>query len=367
MGLAQTQLLRRAEGDQLAACLAALGAQLDQPVAGADHIEVVLDQDDGVARIQQLGKGAHQLGDVVEVQAGGGLVEHEERALARELLARLAGLLRGLDQVAGQLQALRLTAGQRRHRLTQLHIVQPHIGQRLQRAHHVHVLREQTHRFGHGQLQHVGDAELLVEPLDGDLTHLGAKARAIAVRATQVHVRQELHLDVLKPGAPAGGAAPRARVEAEGAGGVLALARQRRHGKQGAHGVEGTHIAGRVGAGRLADGRLIDKVDRAQPVGTQQLVVLAGRVGGQAEVAQQRGVQDVLDQRRFARSAHPGHAHQALQRERDVQVLQVVLTRALQDQARRVFGHRAAQAQADGAARTQVGTGQGLGVPELIG
>jgi len=269
--------------------------------------------------------------------------------------------------VAGQLQALRLPARQRWHRLPQLHVVQPHIGQRLQRTHHVHVLREQAHGFGHGQLQHVGDAEFLVQALDGDLAHLGAETRAVAVRATQVHVGQELHFDVLEARAAAGGTAPRARVEAEGAGGVLALTRQRRHRKQRAHGIERTHIAGRVGAGRLADGRLVDEVDRAQPVGAQQIVVFAGRVGGQAEVAQQGRVQDVLDQRGLARAAHAGHADQALQRELDVQVLQVVLSRALQDQARRVLGHRAAQAQADGAARAQVGAGQRLGLLELIG
>jgi hypothetical protein len=55
-----------------------------------------------------LRKRAHQLGDVVEVQAGGGLVEQEQRALLRH--APGAGDRRGLGQEAGQLQALRLAA-----------------------------------------------------------------------------------------------------------------------------------------------------------------------------------------------------------------------------------------------------------------
>ena len=363
---ALAHLLGRAEGHQLAAFVAAFGPQLDQPVARADHVQVVLDQHDGVAGIQQARKRAHQLGDVVEVQAGGRLVEHEERALARHLLAGLAGLLCGLHQVACQLQTLRLAARQRRHGLAQLHVVQAHVGQWLQRAHHVHVLAEQAHGLGHGQLQHVGDAELAVQALDGDLAHLGAKARAVAIGAAQVHVGQELHLHVLEARAAAGGAAPVARVEAEGAGRVLALARQRRHGEQGAHGIESAHVAGRVRAGRLADGRLIDEVDGAQPVGAQQFVVLAGAVGGLAEVAQQGRVQDVLHQRGFARAAHAGDAHQALQRDLDVQVLEVVLARALQQQLGRVAFDLAARAHADGAARAQVGAGQRLGLLQFI-
>ncbi len=70
----------------------------------------MFDQDDGVARIQQLAKGPHQLGNVVKVQTRGGLVEHEERAFARDTLARLAGLLSGFHQVARQFQALRFAA-----------------------------------------------------------------------------------------------------------------------------------------------------------------------------------------------------------------------------------------------------------------
>src|SRR5205085_6663526 len=76
-------LLGRAEGDELAAGVAAFGAEVDQPVRSADHVEVVLDDDDRVARLEELPERAHQLGDVVEVQARGRLVEHEKRAAPR--------------------------------------------------------------------------------------------------------------------------------------------------------------------------------------------------------------------------------------------------------------------------------------------
>jgi hypothetical protein len=89
--------------------VAAFGAQVDQPVAGAHHVEVVLDHDQRVAGVQQLAQRAHQLGDVVEVQAGGRLVEQEQLALARRGLA--AGGCCGRPRPgARQLQALRLAA-----------------------------------------------------------------------------------------------------------------------------------------------------------------------------------------------------------------------------------------------------------------
>ena len=63
--------------------VAAFGAEIDDPVRAANHIQIVLDHQDASARAQQALEGAEQLRDVVEVQAGGGLVEDVERAFAR--------------------------------------------------------------------------------------------------------------------------------------------------------------------------------------------------------------------------------------------------------------------------------------------
>ena len=72
----------------------------------------------------------------------------------------------------------------------------------------------------------------------------------------------------------------------------------------------------------------------------------AGGVGGFAEMAQERGGQYVLDQRGLARAADARDAHQALQREFDVDVFEVVLARTFQNQARCVVAHRALEAHA---------------------
>ena len=78
-------LLGRARGDQVAALLAALRAHVEQPVGGLDHVEVVLDHDDGVALVDEPLQHLEQLLDVGEVQAGRRLVEDVERPPGRDL------------------------------------------------------------------------------------------------------------------------------------------------------------------------------------------------------------------------------------------------------------------------------------------
>ena len=72
-------LLGRPLGDDPAAAGAALGAEVDDPVGRLDHVEVVLDHDDRVARRGEAVQHLEQLADVVEVQPGRRLVEDVER------------------------------------------------------------------------------------------------------------------------------------------------------------------------------------------------------------------------------------------------------------------------------------------------
>ena len=71
-----------AGGDDLAAAAAAFGAHVDDPVGGLDDVEIVLDDEQGAAAVDELAEGGEELGDVVEVEAGGGLVEDVEGAAA---------------------------------------------------------------------------------------------------------------------------------------------------------------------------------------------------------------------------------------------------------------------------------------------
>ena len=95
-------------GDDPAAAGAAFGPEVDDVVGRLDDVEVVLDDDDRVALVDELLQHVEQLARVLEVQAGRRLVEDVERAAG----AALRQLLRQLD-------ALRLAAGQRRRRLAE--------------------------------------------------------------------------------------------------------------------------------------------------------------------------------------------------------------------------------------------------------
>jgi hypothetical protein len=89
------------------------GAQVDDPVGVGHHRLVVLDDDHGLAGVDQPVEQGEQLLHVGEVQAGGGLVEHVDTAL--------------LAEVGGQLDPLPLTAGQRGERLSELEVAEPHV------------------------------------------------------------------------------------------------------------------------------------------------------------------------------------------------------------------------------------------------
>src|SRR5258708_151875 len=92
----------RALGDDAAAAFAAFGAEVDDPVGLLDDVEVVLDDEHGVAEIDEALQDVEEFSNVVEMQAGGGLVENVKRA---------AGLAFG--KLASEFDALRFAAGKR--------------------------------------------------------------------------------------------------------------------------------------------------------------------------------------------------------------------------------------------------------------
>ncbi len=265
-----------------------------------------------------------------------GRMERRGHHLRRPLGQHLHRTAAHLDQVPRQLQALRLAPGERGHGLPEPQVIEAHVRQRLQARHHVLLAREEGERLVHRELEHLGDGA----PVHLHLEHLVAVAPAVAVRAAQVHVGEELHLDVLEAVAAAGGAAPVAGVEAEGAGRVAARLRFRRAGEDVADGVERAHVARGVGARGAADGRLVHEhhvVDARRAV---HLAEGAGRFRRLAQVLEQRRVQHVLDERGFPRARDARHAHEAVEGELDVDVLEVVLGDAAKREPRRIGGRR---------------------------
>src|ERR1700740_146179 len=92
----------RALRDDAAAAFSPFGAEIDDPIGLLDDVEMVLDDEHGVAEIDEALEYVEKFSHVVEVQAGGGLVKDVERA------ASLA-----LGEFAGQLDALGFAAGKR--------------------------------------------------------------------------------------------------------------------------------------------------------------------------------------------------------------------------------------------------------------
>ena len=239
-------LLRRALRDDLAALLAALGAEVDDAVGRLDHVEVVLDHDDGVALLHQPVEHLQQPLHVREVQAGGGLVEDVERAAGRHLA-----------QLRGQLHPLRLAAGQRRGGLAEPDVVEPHVVQRLQAALDLRDVLEEVDRLLDRHVEHVGDRLAL----EAHLERLAVVALAVALLARHVDVRQEVHLDLDLAVAAADLAAPALDVEREAPRLVPARPRLLRARVEVADVVEQPDVGGRVGPRRAPDRRLVDVDD----------------------------------------------------------------------------------------------------------
>src|SRR5882672_2840645 len=107
----------------MSAACAAFGAEIDHVVGVLHDIEVVLDDDDRVARVDEAMENDEETLDVGEMETGRGLVEEIERAArgdAREL--------------AGELDALGFSARERRGRLAELHVAHSDVLHGLERA-----------------------------------------------------------------------------------------------------------------------------------------------------------------------------------------------------------------------------------------
>src|ERR1700676_1537144 len=72
--------LGRSEADEVPTAIAALRTEIDDPVRGLDHFEIVLDDDDRPSRIDETAESRKKLADIVEVQAGSRFIENIEHA-----------------------------------------------------------------------------------------------------------------------------------------------------------------------------------------------------------------------------------------------------------------------------------------------
>ncbi len=217
---------------EAAAVFAAFGAEIENPVGVADDVEIVLDDDDRVAEVGEAMQDLEELAHVVEVQAGGGLVEQIERA---------AGL--ALAELAGQLHALGFAAGKGSGALAKVDVAEADIDEGLELLADGGDIGEDGERVFNGEVEDVGDG-VAVEFYRQGLLVIAAP---VADFALYVDVGHEVHFDAALAIALAGFASSAGDVEAEAARLVAALARFGEHGEQIADGREDLGVGGGVG------------------------------------------------------------------------------------------------------------------------
>ena len=279
-------------------------------VGGFDHIQVVLNDHHGVARVHQLLEHLNEPVHIVAVKAGGGLVQD------------IDGLARGaLAELRGQLHPLGLAAGQLGGGLAQLHIAQAHLLQGFQAVIDPGQVLKEGHGLVYGHFQHFIDVLALVAHLQG----LPVVALALTHLAGDVDVRQEVHFDLQKAVAGTGFAPAAPGIEGEPSRAIAPALGVGGGGKQLPNVVEKPGVGGGVRPGGAADGALVDVDDLVQILLALDPVVLARPGLGAVQVGPQLFKEDLVDQGGLAAAGHAGDTGEGTQREGYVDVAQVVL------------------------------------------
>ena len=166
-------------------------------------------------------------------------------------------------------------------------------------------------RVAAGHVEHVGDRAAV--ELHGQ--RLGVVALAAARVALDPHVGQEVHLDPLLAVPFAGLAAAAGHVEAEPPGRVAAELGLGQLGEQLADQLEHAGVRGRVRRRRVAQRLLIDADHLVDLLEAADLVVLAGHERRPVQLAGERAVEHVFDQRALAAAADAGDGGERAERD----------------------------------------------------
>src|SRR5687768_4245977 len=318
-------LLGRSFRHDPAARLATFGTQVDDPVGGLDHVEIVLDHHDAVALVDEAVEDLEQEAHVLEVETGGRLVEDVEGP---------PGV--ALGELGRELHALRLAARERSRRLAEMDISEPDVIQQLELLGDAALRGEEVEAVGDREIEHVGDAPALVAHLE----RLAVVAPTLADFARHVDVGQEMHLDLHEAIPLTRLAAAALDVEREPPGTISAHLRFGKLGEQLPDRCEESRVRRGIRPGRPADGALIYVDHLVELIEPFDAPVRAGYDPGAVEVSRESLIQNVGHERRFARARHAGDGGERSQRKRHVEILQIVRSRA--DQTDGALGIHAA-------------------------
>src|SRR5713226_561928 len=223
---------------------------------------MVLNDEHGVAKIDEALQHVEQFSHVVEVQAGGRFIKNVQGA---------AGL--ALGKLASEFNTLRFAAGESCGGLAESDVAEADFYESRELLLNLRNILEKLQRIRRGQIQDIADGLPLVA--DGERFRIVAPAAANF--AHYVNVGKKIHFDAAQAVALAGFAAAAFHIETETAGAVAALARFRQHGKKIADRRENSGVGGGIGPRRAADWRLIDFDDFVDLVSAENLAMCGGR------------------------------------------------------------------------------------------
>jgi len=303
-------LFGRPLGDDPAPLVAPFGTHIDDIVGVLDHIEVVLDDDDAVAQIDEVVEDAREPVDIGEVEPCGGFVED---------IKGVAGI--AAAELLGELDPLRFPAAERRGVLPEGDVVEPHIHEGLELGCDRRDRLEELHRFTHAHSEDIGDVLPFVEYFEG----LGVVARAVAPVAAHHDIGEEVHLDLDLAVPLALLTATTLDIERKPPDLVAAQLRLLGLGEEFPYLVHDPGICSRVGARGAPDGALVEidhLVELLQPrdLDAVDLVDLPGVV----EYLAGCGEEGLEDQRALAAAANPGDTDEIAQRDAGGEVVDVV-------------------------------------------
>ncbi len=274
----------------------------------------MLDHQHRVAAVDELVQHVEQHPHVLEVQASRRFIEDVKRA---------PGV--ATREFGRELDTLRFAAGQRRRALAEVDVAQAHVIQRHQLVVDARLVLEERDRVLHRHVEHFTDRK----PAELHIERLTVVPLAAALLARDIHIREEVHLDLDETIALAGLAAPTLHVEGEASRAVTAQLRLRHLGEEFPNGRKEPRIRRRVRARGAPDRRLVDIDDLVEVLEAGDALVGAGDDARAEEMARKRLLEDILHERALARPRHTGHRHEEPKREFGRHVAEVVLLRPL--------------------------------------
>lgn len=310
------EVFRGAGGDDLAAVLTAFGAHVDNPIGGFDDVKVMLDDDHGVAAIDEFAKDFEQAADVVGVEAGGRLVEDIEG---------LAGA--AASELSGELDALGFAAGESGGGLAELNIAETDFLNGFELRENSGDVGEEFNSFINRHVKNLGN----IFPFVLDLEGFVVVAAAVASGAGDVDVGEEVHFDFVDTVALAGFAASALNIETEAAGFITAKFSFGLMGEKFADLVEDAGIGRDIGARGAANRGLVDDDTLVEVLDAVDALVEAGNGLGAVEASEELVREDFVDEGRFAGAGDAGNDGHDAERELDGDIFQIVLAGADDD------------------------------------